>query len=187
MDPMSVDVPEEILSDRLALRAPHPDYAEAVRAAVIESLPELRVFMPWAQQEPTLEFQREWSAESRKRFMARSELNYMLFERDGGALVGACGVPGLDWSIPKFEIGYWVRSSRARRGYITEAVGALTRVAFEQLGARRVEIRMSSQNLRSSLVAQRLGFKLEGVLRHDGRHPDGTIRDTLVFARIDPA
>ena len=44
------------------------------------------------------------------------------------------GVAPIDWSVPKFEIGYWVGTRFARKGYITEAVKRIERFAFEQLG-----------------------------------------------------
>jgi RimJ/RimL family protein N-acetyltransferase len=88
----------------------------------------------------------------------------------------------IEWSVPRFEIGYWCRTSLAGRGYIREAVTALTWMAFETLGAARVEVRMDTQNERSWRVAERLGFQLEGVLRSDARANDGQLRDTRVYA-----
>ena len=185
MDPGEIDVPEQIFSERLALRAPGPDRAEAVVEAIAESIEELRPWLHWAQEVPSLEFQREWCGETLRRFRAREEFPFFLFERESDLLVGACGVVALDWNVPRFEIGYWVRSSRRGKGYITEAVRTLTRLAFERFGAVRVEIRCSSHNVRSARVAERLGFTLEGVLRNAGRHPDGSLRDTLIFARLE--
>ena len=185
MNPDEVAVPEEVRSERLVLRAPDPAFTAEIVAAVEESIDDLRPWLDWAQQVPTLEFQRDWSRQARERFRARRELPYFFFERDSGLLVGACGIVSLDWRVPKFEIGYWVRSSRSGRGYVTEAAGTLTRLAFAALEARRVVIRTSSRNRRSAAVAERLGFELEGVLRNDGLHPDGSLRDTLLYARVD--
>jgi len=86
--------------------------------------------------------------------------------------------------VPSFETGYWVRSSRARRGYVTEAVRAISDAAFATLGAARVEIRCHDRNERSWRVAERAGFTLEGVLRSERRHLDGSLRDTRVYARV---
>ena len=73
-------------------------------------------------------------------------------------MVGSSGLQGIDWEVPKFEIGYWCRTSFTGRGYITEAVRGITAFAFEALGARRVEIRCDSRNHPSVRVAQRAGF-----------------------------
>ena len=92
----------------------------------------------------------------------------------------------MNWAIPSFEIGYWVRTSKARNGYILEAVNAVARYAFEQLKAKRLEIKCDADNHRSIQVAERLGFQLEGRLRKNEFKCDGqSLRDTLIFSRMD--
>ena len=66
----------------------------------------------------------------------------------------------------------------------TEAVQALSRMAFDRLGARRVEIRMDARNEPSVRVAERAGFTFEGALRQDTLDPAGQPRDTRVYARV---
>ena len=58
---------------------------------------------------------------------------------------------------------------------------------FVTLGARRVELRIDARNHPSIAVAERLGFELEGILRRDVRDHHGVLRDTRVYALIDPA
>jgi RimJ/RimL family protein N-acetyltransferase len=74
-----------------------------------------------------------------------------------------------DWEVPKFEIGYWARTSQTGHGYITEAVNGVVRLAIDTLGANRLEIRCDTKNDRSAAVAKRVGFVLEGTLRCDTR------------------
>ena len=71
------------------------------------------------------------------------------------------------------------------KGYVGEAVAAITRFAFEKLSAARVEIRTDNQNTRSFRVAERLGFKLEGIMRRDARTPQGSLRDTRLYSMVD--
>jgi RimJ/RimL family protein N-acetyltransferase len=122
------------------------------------------------------------------RFAQRSDLPMFVFARatDGstGRLIGGTGLHRFDWQVPRFEVGYWVRRSEQGRGLISEAVQTLVRFAFDALQARRVEIRMSSTNLRSRAVAERCGFTLEGVLRQDSIGVDGAPRDTVVYSRV---
>ena len=83
-----------------------------------------------------------------------------------------------------FEIGYWCRKRFQRQGYITESTEAITKFAFEVLGAKRVEIRVDPNNVRSRRIPERLGFELEGTLRNDALSTSGELRNTLVFAKI---
>ena len=67
-------------------------------------------------------------------------------------------------------------------GKLNEAVQALSRFAFENLEAKRVEIRCDAGNARSRAVPERLGFKQEALLRNHCRDGAGELRDTLIFA-----
>ena len=180
--PPRPEIPEEIVSERLSLRAPHPRYAAEMNAAIAESLPELRRWMPWAQTLPTLPESRQQQIQAREAFLAREDLQLILFQ--GDRIIGSSGLHRIDWDIPKFEIGYWVRTPDSGRGYATEAVEALERFAFDSLGARRIEIRSATTNWASRAIPERLGYQLEGILRSDSRHADGSLRDTAVYARI---
>ena len=51
---------------------------------------------------------------------------------------------------------------------------------------RQVEIRTSADNLRSRRVAELAGFRCERTIVADGRHPDGSSRDTVVYAAYPP-
>ncbi|MCP5065075.1 MAG: GNAT family N-acetyltransferase [bacterium] len=163
------------------LRAPHPDQAEDVVAAIRASFDALHRWMDWATEIPSVDLQREHLVNHRKRHQAGELLSFQLSARESGELVGNCGIPRLDWDQRRFEIGYWCHSDHEGHGYISEAVVALTRLAFECFDARRVEMRMSDANRKSWRVAERCGFTLEQILETDGVHPDGSPRSTRVY------
>ena len=177
-------LPEPFESERLLIRAPREADAEALVEAIAETHEQLRPWMEWAREVPSLAAQRAHLREASSRFAAGEDLPLFLFSRETGRFVGGSGLHRFDWSVPRFEIGYWVRAACARQGYATEAVRAIAAAAFEALGARRVEIRCSDANERSWRVAERAGFVLEGVLRQEGRHLDGSLRDTRVYALV---
>jgi RimJ/RimL family protein N-acetyltransferase len=56
--------------------------------------------------------------------------------------------------------------------------------AFEILKANRVEIRCDQRNVRSRKVAERLGYRLEGILRNFQVSPDRQLENTCVYAMI---
>jgi RimJ/RimL family protein N-acetyltransferase len=155
---------------------------------MVESIESLKAWMPWAQKVPTLDESELTCRQLAARFTQRTDLTLFMFERaaDGavGRLVGGTGLHRMDWSVPRFEIGYWCRPSQQGQGLVTEAVCTLARFAFDVLRARRVELRMASTNTKSRAVAERCGFTLEGTLRQDSIGVDGQPRDTLVYARV---
>jgi ribosomal-protein-serine acetyltransferase len=63
-------------------------------------------------------------------------------------------------------------------------VHGITAFAFKHLHANRVEIRCDAQNIRSSAVAKRCGFLLEGILRHDSVDVNGELRSTMIFSKL---
>ncbi len=184
-NPILLDFPYSFETERLIIRGPLPDDALPLRQAVVESQPELKPWMPWAVEVPTEEWYRVRVREGRLKFLAREDLWLMLTLKENGLIIGGSGLHRIDWAVPRFEIGYWARTSHTGRGYITEAVNGITRFAFETLGARRVEIRCDAKNERSAAVARRAGYTLEGTFHHDARdHISGGLRDTLVFAQV---
>lgn len=179
------DIPDSFDSERLTLRSPRPGDGATVNAAVLDSLHELRPWMVWAQQTPAVEDNERYAREAHIRFLKREDLSLLLFLKGTNTMVGSSGLHGINWAVPKFEIGYWVRTPYASQGYITEAVAAITAFAFTTLAAHRVEIRCDAKNERSAAVARRSGFTLEGTLCCEDRcSMTNELRDTLVFAKV---
>jgi ribosomal-protein-serine acetyltransferase len=186
--PILFDFPYSFDSERLTIRGPLPGDGKEIHAAVLESLDELRLWMPWAAGKILNEEEYEVRArEGQMKFMSREDLWMMLLLKETHTIIGGGGLHRIDWNVPRFEIGYWVRTSYARRGYITEAAAAITNFAFNILGAKRVEIRCDAANVRSAAIPQRLGFVHEGTLRHEDRdHITNDLRDTMIFAKVEP-
>jgi ribosomal-protein-serine acetyltransferase len=184
-DPLLLDLPAQILTERLSIAPPAPGDGPLLNRAIAESFAELHEWMPWAARMPTVEESERFVREAAANYLRRSDLPLFLRDRSSLEFIGASGLHRIDWSVPRFEIGYWCRTSRVGRGYIGEAVVAITRFAFDVLRAERVEIRTDTANTRSWRIAERLGFTLEGVLRRDTRTPQGELRDTRVYALID--
>jgi RimJ/RimL family protein N-acetyltransferase len=182
--PILRDFPDSFETERLLIRSPMPGDGAEVYAAVTESLEELRPWMPWARNELTVDVEEENMRRARAAFLERSDLMLLLFLKGTNTLVGGSGLHRIDWSVPRFEIGYWCRTRLSGQGYATEAVRGIASFAVDTLGARRVEIRCDSLNRRSARVAERAGFRLEGELRNAELGADGEPRNILVFSMI---
>lgn len=189
IDPLLLDLPTTLHTARLLLRTPQAGDGPALHAAVAESLPELRRFLaslPWVAAEQSVALSESYCRMAHANFLARRDMPYLLLEKATGQLVGSSGLHRPEWATPKLEMGYWVRSSRSGQGFVSEAVAALTALAFNQIHAARLELITDEANGASRQVAQRCGFALEGILRHERRAPDGSLRNTCVYARLAP-
>jgi len=183
-NPLLIEIPPSIETDRLVLREPCLDDAPEINQAVVQSIEALRPWMEWAATTPTLADTIEYCRRSAAQAILRQQIEYRIRLKEGGLFAGHINLFNIDWKVPRFEIGYWLRASLCRRGYMTEAVKALTAFSFDRLNAVRVEIKTDNRNQRSWRVAERAGFALEGTIRNDMRLADGTLRDTRVYSRI---
>jgi len=190
IDPLLLPLPTSIETERLILRVPQAGDGPALHAAVCESQPELRQFLsalPWVAHPSTTEAAEARSRTGAANFLLRTHQSFHLFEKSSGQLLGGAGLLRTAWDIPKTEVGYWMRSACAGRGFAREAVQALVDYAFTQMRVVRVELIADEANLASRRVAERCSFELEGILRQDRRATDGSLRNTCVYARLRPA
>ncbi|MBC8055103.1 MAG: GNAT family N-acetyltransferase, partial [Rhizobiales bacterium] len=145
MEHLLEDLPERIETEHLILRMPRGSDAAALNKAVCESIDELRVYMPWAQAAPSVVQSGADCRRMQAKFLLRDDLVMFMFEQraDGGEgeFIGGTGLHRIDWQVRRFELGYWCRTRCRGKGYVTESSRALTRFAFDQLQARRVEVR----------------------------------------------
>ena len=183
--PILVDFPERFETERLLIRSPLPGDGPEVYAAVRESIEELSPWMAWPKEHRTVDDSEASARRARVAFQARSELRLHLYLKGSDTLVGIAGLQDIDWDVPKFEIGYWCRTGYTGHGYTTEAVKAITSLAFDTLGAGRVEIRCDPRNHMSARVAERAGFQLEATLHNNELGTDGNLRNTLIYSRLD--
>ncbi|WP_417730473.1 GNAT family N-acetyltransferase [Rosistilla oblonga] len=98
-------------------------------------------------------------------------------------IVGMTTYMHIDAENRRLEIGStWYAQRVQRTGLNTQCKLLLMSHAFETLRCIAVEYRTSSLNLASRRAIERLGAKLDGVLRSHQRHRDGTLRDTCVYS-----
>ncbi|WP_421379385.1 GNAT family N-acetyltransferase [Bacillus salacetis] len=183
MDRILLDFPEVIETDRLYIKPCKPGDGVMVHKAINSSIKTLAEWMPFAQKEPTIEEVEKGIRESYAQFILRKDFRLHIYKKDSGELVGSTGFHRLDWNTGTIEIGYWGVSSHSGKGYITEAVNELTSFALKHIAVNRVEIRCDELNLASRRIPERLGYKLEGILRKNSLSADGKeLRNTCIYS-----
>lgn len=104
-------------------------------------------------------------------------------ELDGG-LAGYVSVFELDFDQLDGEVGYFVLPGRRRRGVATRAVETAAGYAFGRLGLLRLMLYHAVENVASCAIAERSGFRLEGVHRQSFRYGDGRHHDEHSHGRL---
>ena len=100
-------------------------------------------------------------------------------------IVGATTFCNIAAATRRVEIGYtWVAQLAQRTAINTEVKLMMLQHAFETLDCMAVEFRTHHKNLASRAAIERLGAKLDGVLRSHGVDRQGGIRDTYVYSII---
>jgi N-acetyltransferase len=175
--------PEEItLEGRLVILEPlsaahQPDLMEAAGDGALHRL--------WYTTVPSPERVGSEIERRQKLQAAGSMLPFAVVDRASGNAVGMTTYMNIDAAHRRLEIGStWYRASVQRTGINTECKLLLLTHAFETLDCIAVEFRTHFMNQASRRAIERLGAKLDGVLRSNQIMPNGTIRDTCVYSII---
>jgi RimJ/RimL family protein N-acetyltransferase len=103
----------------------------------------------------------------------------------GGKAVGMTTFMDADAANRRVEIGStWYRMAVQRTAMNTECKLMLLTHAFERMACIAVEFRTHFLNRQSRSGIERLGAKLDGILRSHRIMPDGTLRDTVVYSIV---
>ena len=112
-------------------------------------------------------------------------LPFAVIDTASGEVAGMTTYMNADAAVRRVEIGStWYRARVQRTALNTEAKRLLLAHAFERLACIAVEFRTSARNAASRRAIERLGARLDGVLRSHGVHRDGTLRDTYVYSIV---
>jgi RimJ/RimL family protein N-acetyltransferase len=150
-----------IETGRLVVREYGP--GDAVPVTVMVAAQEWTALPPGAPHDPAGVWR--WLTEDVHRFRASGiGAHLAIQEADTGAAVGAMSLFKTDWRRRCTEVGYGVRASVRGRGYVTEALTALTGWALSEGGMHRVELRTEPGNAASRRVAEKAGYTLEGTV-----------------------
>lgn len=129
-------------------------------------------------------------AEIARRLNLRAQggmLPFAVLDPDSGQGLGMTTYMNIDARNRRVEIGStWLRRSAQRGPVNTECKLMLLRHAFDTLDCIAVEFRTHVMNLQSRRAIERLGARLDGILRQHMILANGTIRDTAVYSVTAP-
>jgi RimJ/RimL family protein N-acetyltransferase len=116
-----------------------------------------------------------------------SMLPFAVLDNTTGKAVGMTTYMNIDAANRRVEIGStWYRKAVQRTDLNTQCKLMLLTHAFETLACIAVEFRTHFFNHQSRRGIERLGAKLDGILRNHQLASNGTLRDTCVYSIIAP-
>jgi ribosomal-protein-serine acetyltransferase len=82
-----------------------------------------------------------------------------------GGLCGMINCPTVDWANGWTALSYWLDAGHQGRGIMTACCRAMICHGFDVWKLNRITIECATENGRSRAIAERLGFKAEGIIR----------------------
>ena len=158
-NPILLDLPMPIKTKRLVICPMMPGDGQEVFKAIDESRDLFSLWLPWVGDVKTWEDSEITAHEFYAGFIQRKNMNLVI--KYNQQIIGMCGFNTLNWHISSGSIGYWCLKSEQGKGYIKEAVAALTIYAFKIMNLKRISILCDDENIKSIRVAKSLGYTLE--------------------------
>jgi len=100
-----------------------------------------------------------------------------------GAVIGSTRYHDVVADIDRVQIGYTFYARRFQRTHVnTTCKLMLLAHAFDTLGCRVVGLQTDAFNFTSQRAIEALGAKKDGVIRHERKRRDGSVRDTVQYS-----
>ncbi|MEO6760537.1 MAG: GNAT family N-acetyltransferase, partial [Saprospiraceae bacterium] len=152
-----------LVTDSLQLELIEPKHAQPIFDLAAANREHLRQWLPWVDRMETVDFIENYIRGAQQRQAEGGELPYVILENS--VVVGRIGIHKIDNQNKIGEIGYWIGQEFSGRGLMTQACKAVLEVGFRELGLNRIEIKCGTENRKSQVIPERLGFVQEGILR----------------------
>jgi ribosomal-protein-serine acetyltransferase len=139
--------------------------AGALYEAADESRRELSVWMPWCHASYARSESEAFAQSCQAEWEKGEHYSFVIHDADTGLFLGGIGLNFINRAHKFANLGYWVRTSRTRRGVASTAVRLVAQFGLGELGFNRLEIVTAAGNEASQRVAEKAGARREGLLR----------------------
>ena len=171
----------QLSNGTILIRPYQMDDARPCFEAIVESMDELMPWMFWCNADISFPEIEGWVESRLGAWLDDTSYEFAIVDSHQGTFVGNCGLVHVDLQNKRAELGYWIRTSQARKGFATQASMLALEFAFDVLQLNRVEIIVETKNMNSQRVAEKLGAKKEGLMRQR-LHIHDTFRDAFLYS-----
>ncbi len=151
------------VDNHIQLRSYIAEDAPALFAAVNASRAHLSQWLDWVSHTTKAEHSLRYIQDALHNTKTQQALYLGIFY--DGEIIGGVDMHQWNHQVKKAQIGYWVTKGYEGKGVISASLQHFTQFLFEKVGLNKIEIHFSVANTRSAKVAEKLGAKIEGVIR----------------------
>jgi RimJ/RimL family protein N-acetyltransferase len=160
--------------------------AEAIAAALGAAAADGNLWESKVTTIPRSEGMRAYVDQALQELDAGLSMPFSTVDRASGTVVGSTRYMNIEAPHRRLEIGTtWIGKSFQRTVINTEAKYLMLKHAFETLRCIAVDLRTHEKNLQSRAAIERIGARLDGLLRNHRIMPDGSLRNTATYSIID--
>lgn len=169
---VSIRVDEHIL-----LRTYKDDDATALFEVIHANRAHLRPWLDWVDVTTKPEHSVEFIKDARMQEDFQKGMALGIFFND--EIIGGVGMLHWDHQLRKANVGYWIAKDFEGKGIVSKSLRFFLNFLFEKINLHKVEIHFVASNKRSAALAEKLGAKVEGILR-DSYIMHGNYADLVV-------
>lgn len=169
------------INEKLSLKLRGEEVAADLFLLVDKNREHLRPWLPFVDLTLSQEDTKKFLIGCLEKFESKKALDLGIWYE--GKWIGSMGFHTINSSNEWAEIGYWISKEYEGKGLMTLCVRAIIDYGFKELNLHRIQIKCDALNLKSKALPEKLGFKLEGVLKEDHKH-ENVFSDGLVYGLL---
>ena len=151
------------INEQLLLRTFHVDEFQQLFDTIHTSRQHLTPWLNWVAKTTRAEHSLEFIQQAQQKQHNQEALALGIFYSN--TIVGGIGMHEWNQQTGIAQIGYWISKDYEGKGIVMASVRGLVEYLFATIGLNKIEIHFVPANKRSAAIAEKLGFKVEGVLR----------------------
>jgi len=156
-----VNIPEEFILKNVILKKTDDSILGKRLAVLHENTVHLAEFMPGLNLDYSIENEKSYIDYCKLNWDLGKIYDFSMFDKEGQEYLGSIRIAVTSSSRGHYEFGYWITEKYQGRGYVSEAVNALSDFLLNNLNAFRVMIQTNLENSKSANLALRNEFLLE--------------------------
>jgi ribosomal-protein-serine acetyltransferase len=166
-----------LIDENLLLRSFQAEDAAALFNAVDKSRSHLRPWLRWVDATTKPEHIQQFIQRTLQQLNNQEALELGIFYNR--QIIGGIGMHEWDHFLKKAQVGYWISEEYEGKGIVYRSLTYFIDFLFAKPGLNKIEIQFMPSNMRSASIANRLGFKVEGIIRQS-YFMNGKLEDLVI-------